>query len=416
MIQRSFGNRHLTYCSNIHPGESITGHLEQIDRYLPEVRKRIGSNGSMGMGLRISSDASQELMERESLDRLARWLQDRNLYVFTFNGFPYGSFHKTRVKESVHKPDWSTRERHDYTARLIDIMADLLPEGLEGSISTSPITYKYGFHSGHAMEGVERQAACSLADLAWKMEQLSILRGKEIHLDLEPEPDGYLETADEWIRFMKESMFREGVEHLSRQAGMSHTRCEQIIRRRIRLCYDTCHMALAWEEPASVLKRLDRDGLSLGKIQVSSALATRIPSDPEARERLREELMRFVEPVYLHQVVGITSNGEKRQYRDLPDALDYLDRCSETEWRIHFHIPLFRDPEGVVGSTRGHNTDLFKELAGRTDGRHLEVETYTWDLLPDDLKENLGRSIGSELQWVQRQLETVTEGERDESQ
>lgn len=408
MILPSFGNRHLTYCSNVHPGESISGHLTEIDRHLPVTREMILPDDTpFGMGLRIASAASGQLMRKGKLEELKCWLQDRDLYLFTINGFPYGAFHNTRVKEAVHEPDWSTKERHDYTDRLIDILASLLPEGLEGSISTSPVTYKHGFHSGHAMEVVEIQAACSLADLAWKMERISQERGKELYLDLEPEPDGYLETADEWIRFMNESMFRDGADHLARQTGADASACEEVIRKRIRLCYDTCHMALAWEQPASVLERLDRNGLNLGKVQVSSALSARVPEDSAGRERLRESLSRFVEPVYLHQVVGRTSNGEKRQYRDLPDALDFLDRCSEREWRIHFHIPVHREPEGVVESTRGHIIDLLSALSSRSDGRHLEVETYTWDLLPTDLKEDLGISIGRELLWVNEQIELV---------
>ncbi|MEX0593252.1 MAG: metabolite traffic protein EboE [Balneolaceae bacterium] len=412
MIQPSFGHRHLTYCSNVHPGETIHAHLGQIDRHLPQIRKVLGTEEPMGTGLRIASDASRELMERSELERLSRWLRNRHLYLFTINGFPFGSFHKTRVKESVHEPDWSTRERHDYTSRLIEILAFLLPDGMEGSISTSPVTYKHGFHSGHAMEGVASQAACSLADLAWKMERISIEQGKEIHLDLEPEPDGYLETADEWIRFMNEAMLRDGVDRLTNQTGADRETCEQILRKRLRLCYDTCHMALAWEEPESVLERLDHHGLNLGKVQISSALAARIPDDPAGRRELRDKLLPFVEPVYLHQVVGMTSDGEKRQYRDLPDALDYLDRCSEKEWRIHFHIPVFREPGGMIGSTRNHCTELLDVLANRTDGEHLEVETYTWDLLPPGLKEELGISIGRELQWVREQLESVKPKQR----
>ena len=80
---------HLTYCTNIHPGESWKDHFINIKENLPLVKEKISPEGAMGIGLRLSNEASIELIQKENLAAFKQWLKEQDMYVFTMNGFPY---------------------------------------------------------------------------------------------------------------------------------------------------------------------------------------------------------------------------------------------------------------------------------------------------------------------------------------
>src|SRR5678815_2850685 len=112
-------------------------------------------------------------------------IRDReNCYVFTINGFPYGRFHGTRVKEQVYAPDWTTTDRLEFTNRLFALLAQLVPQGIEGSVSTVPCSFKEFIKTG--------EQAKAIRDNLWKcvehIADVSKRSGKLLHLGLEPEP------------------------------------------------------------------------------------------------------------------------------------------------------------------------------------------------------------------------------------
>jgi hypothetical protein len=41
---------HLTYCTNIHTGESWQNHFYQINKNFPEIKKQLSPQKSMGIG------------------------------------------------------------------------------------------------------------------------------------------------------------------------------------------------------------------------------------------------------------------------------------------------------------------------------------------------------------------------------
>ena len=190
----SYPNSHLSYCSNIHPGEDWNSVFEQLKNHLPELKKRLSPEKPFGVGLRLSALAANELLQDEHLKEFKEWLQEHGLYIFTLNGFPYGSFHGEKVKDDVYKPDWSTKQRLEYSSSLIDILAELLPDGMEGSISTSPVSYKYWGQSADEFDKIKKVASIHMARLAWQMAETFNDQGNEIHLDIEPEPDCLLEN------------------------------------------------------------------------------------------------------------------------------------------------------------------------------------------------------------------------------
>jgi len=175
---------HLTYCLNVHPGDSWRENFRAIREHAVRVRERVAPRQRFGLGLRLSARAAETLRHGDELGRFRDYLAARDLYVFTVNGFPYGAFHGEVVKENVYAPDWRHAERRDYTIALADILAELLPEGLDGSISTVPVSYKPWI----ASEADLAAAVGMLADVAAHLHGLRERTGRDICLASSPSP------------------------------------------------------------------------------------------------------------------------------------------------------------------------------------------------------------------------------------
>ena len=205
---------YLTYCTNIHSGESWEEHFSAIKEHFPIIKKQLSPNQSMGIGLRLSNTASLELLKDKNIENFKKWLIKEKGYVFTMNGFPYGDFHQTRVKDNVHSPDWTTNERVEYTLRLFQILSELVPENIDGGISSSPLSYRH-WHSDDAMNQVKKKSAENILKIVEQLIHIKQKTLKVLHLDIEPEPDGVLETGDEFIDWFDSYLFPIGVKFIS---------------------------------------------------------------------------------------------------------------------------------------------------------------------------------------------------------
>ena len=393
-------HHHLTYCTNIHSGEHWADVWTDLQTYLLPVRQALSPHQPFGIGLRLSNIASQEILANNQLSHFKRWLTDNNYYVFTLNGFPYGNFHHQVIKDAVHQPDWTTPERLAYTLRLFDILAELLPNGMEGGISTSPLSYKLWYDQPQALEQTLSRATQALAQVAAHLYQIQQTTGKLLHLDIEPEPDGLLETTQEVIDYFHQWLLPRGSSYLQQQLALSPDEAERCLRSHIQVCYDVCHFAVEYEQPQEVLTRWQRAGIQVGKIQISAALKSTFP-EPAARQPVVAQFRSLVESTYLHQVVARTSDGRLVQYNDLPQALDHAYQPDIQEWRTHFHVPIFVSHYGTLAATQSDIEEVLAIVKKENITRHLEVETYTWEVLPPDLQLGLTDSIIRELQWVQ---------------
>lgn len=389
---------HLTYCTNIHPAADWHESLCNLKQYVPALKRSLAPDKPFGLGLRISGLESKQLLEGNNLQELATFLHSNDLYVFTINGFPYGPFHKQPVKEKVHAPDWLDDERVSYTQRLATILAALLPAGTEGSISTSPLSYKRWVHLDD--ETVWQQFTSNMLRVVQTLIQLYEQQGKLIHLDIEPEPDGVLENSEEVVAFFRNWLLTQGVRILTDELNVSADKAREYILRHVRVCFDTCHVALVYEEPKEVLARYKEESIRVGKVQVSSALKLFLPPNMAIRNTFRQDLQAFTESTYLHQVIQRNRDGSLCHFPDLPDALNNIHDPNAAEWRIHFHVPIFMEEYGAFCSTQDTILKTVECLYNTQDCQHFEVETYTWDVLPQGLRGNLLESINRELEWV----------------
>jgi hypothetical protein len=390
---------HLSYCSNIHAGESWNATFENLKKYTTKVRDGLKTE-SFGIGLRLSNEASLELIEGDKLAIFKNWLISENMYVFTVNGFPYGGFHNQVVKDQVHTPDWSTPDRLVYTIRLFNILAELLPDGLDGGVSTSPISYRFWHKDKTALEEVKTAAVGQLSQLMIHLAEIKTKTGKSLHLDMEPEPDGILETSDEFVNFFNKDLLPAGKDQISATLGISNNEAEEIIREHFQLCYDVCHFAVGFEKPADAIAKVKAANIRIGRIQISAALSSGILGSPEDRALIQEQLKRFDEPTYLHQAVVRKTDGALIRYKDLGPGLADIQQKDFQEIRTHFHVPVFTEKYEKLISTQQDIVDTLNVWKEENFTNHLEVETYTWDVLPKAMQTDIVSCVVRELDWV----------------
>jgi hypothetical protein len=372
---------HLAYCTNIHRGETWPETLAALQKFTLAVRDRVCPDQLYAIGLRLSDLASRELSEPSTLVEFQRWLERNQCYVFTINGFPFGRFHGQRVKEQVYFPDWTSPDRVNYTNRLFDLLAEIVPAGIEGSVSTVPGSFKGVLKTEDELTEVRSNVFRCVEHIA----RVSERTGRKFHLGLEPEPLCLLETTAETVEFfsrLRDEHFNDP--RLSEFLGIN---------------YDTCHLAVEFEEPAEALARLKANGIKISKLHLSSALKLR--PTPEARMAMAE----FADDIYLHQVVARSANGELTRYKDLEPALADTKRIAD-EWRVHFHIPLHSPPSPWFDTTTDHLLGVLDAL--QSDPHlcsHLEMETYTWEVMPPELKSRtVVEQLTSEYEWCLKQL------------
>jgi hypothetical protein len=395
-------NLHLTYCTNIHPGESWPEVWANLKQYLPPLKEKLSPQQAMGIGLRLSDQASRQLLLPGHLNAFKDWLVAQNLYVFTLNGFPFGGFHRQRVKDEVHQPDWTTKLRLDYTLRLFSILKELLPEGIDGGISTSPLSYKHWWQSTDSEENMKLIATQHLLEVVLELIQIKTQSGKILHLDIEPEPDGVLENAQEVLDYFSQYLLPMGKKVLFEKLGLSAEKAQNAILEHIQICYDICHFAIEYEEHAQALAKFKQAGIKIGKFQISSALKADLRTIH--KELIFNDLEKFNESTYLHQVIALDAKNQKKQFDDLPSALAEKNTQDWQEWRVHFHVPLFVENFQQLSSTQKDVKEVLAILSNQHYSNHLEVETYTWEVLPADLQVDMLTSIARELAWVKARL------------
>ncbi len=388
----------LTYCLNIHPTQDWPQARAALTGPVAAVRRAVCPDAPFAVGLRFSAEATHALAHPRARAELKEILAAHDYLAPTVNGFPYGPFHGTRVKDQVYQPDWRQPERARYTIALAGLMADINPPDSFISLSTVPGTFK------PLGGGNEQRMADQLLGVAAALHELCARTGRTVALAIEPEPFCFLETVDEAVAFFRHYLFSEtAVAALAGLTGLPRGEAAAALPRHLGLCYDVCHAAVEFEDPAGSLALLRAAGVPVHKLQLSAAL--RIPSvDAAARARLAA----FDEPVYLHQVVSRRPDpfcpDWLRREPDLAPALARTDSDGE-EWRVHFHVPLFVDEIPPFRTTQDFLAEILRLHRAEPIAPHLEVETYTWSVLPPELRgDSIEADIARELAWVLERL------------
>lgn len=374
----------LSYCTNVHPGRTVHEVLAGLSQYTLPIREQFGH--PLATGLWLSKSVIDELADDRERNRFGEWLTSQNIPVYTLNSFPYGDFHSERVKEQVYLPDWTQPIRRQYTQDCAVVLAHLLPAGVEGSISTVPLGFKALATDTNFVE----RCLDPLIDLARFLADLKEHHHRTVRLAIEPEPLCVLETTPETIAFF---------ERLRERATSRKSLAE--VEEHLGVCYDVCHQAVEFEDVPASLRALHAAGIRINKVHISCAIdAPRAGSDPAVRAALRN----YIEPRYLHQTFGRSASGTVH-YLDL-DARLTDDPPAEfrraEHWRVHFHVPVDAEQIGPLGTTRADLIAALRVIPELPYAPHLEVETYTWEVLPGGGRQELSAGFARELLATQR--------------
>ena len=381
----------LSYCTNVHPGLTVSEILQKLDEFTLPIQQQL--DAPLAAGLWLAEPVIREILSTpEGHLRFAEEIQKRELTCYTLNAFPFGNFHSERVKENVYLPDWTAPERLEYTKGCARVLAALLPEGTEGSISTVPLGFKPFEHPRDFGQKCIEQ----LIEMAVFLKQLDEETGRKIRLAIEPEPFCVIEFTHELIVYFERLYERAAKKQLL-----------GTVREYLGACYDICHQAVEFEDIPGSIRQITHAEIRINKIHISNAIEL---VDPWENEAGRKQLAEYAEPRYLHQTIGRQQNGDLFRIPDLDRdfLLDPNPCLKETDkLRVHFHVPVDSQTLGPLGTTHQELRQALATVKELDYAPHLEVETYTWEVLPGDQKPTLVEGLTRELQAARTLLNTL---------
>ena len=392
------GLGHLTYSTLVHPGDDWEQMWQSLTTYVPKVKARIAGNRRFGVSLRLSANSARTLAgsaaERE---KLKKFLGDNNMYLYTVNAFPYGAFKGTLVKEQVYEPDWRSEERTRYTINVADVLADVCTPDIAPSIQSAPLGFKPRVTGDDVVASYTEHVLRVVAHLVG----LEARTGRTVQLALEPEPFCFLETTDETVDYFTGHLYSgAAAEELARLARMPIAEAHGALRRHLGVVFDICHQAVEYEDIAASLQKLVDAGIPIFKLQEAAALHV-----PEVTLAAVDTLKRYAKTIYLTQTME-RRDGRINRFLNLDDAIAAFEKApGPREWRVHIHVPIFLDDLGPFRTTRFAIADALRFHKAKPLSRQLEIETYTWDMLPENLKTgDIVDYICREIEWVRGQL------------
>ena len=392
------GLGHLTYSTLVHPADNWEQLWSSVQTYLPQVKARVSPSQPFGVCLRLAAPSAETLASNPNeRARLKGFLDDHDMYVYTVNAFPYGAFKGTVVKEQVYEPDWRTKERTQYTIHVADILAELAPEDVSPSIQSAPL----GFKPRVTGPDVVASYTQHVLQVAAHLVGIEARTGRTVTLGLEPEPRCFLETTDETVAYFKDHLYSgAAATALAKLAQIPISEAHGALRRHLGVTFDIGHQAVGFEDiPASLQKLVDA-GIPIFKLQEAAAMYM-----PQVTESTVEALAQYAKTVYLSQTVE-KKNGRITWFLNLEDAFAaWKTDPGPREWRTHFHVPVFLDDLGPFRTTRFALEEALKFHKATPLSRQLEIETYTWDVLPTHLKTgDIVEYVCREIEWVRGQL------------
>jgi sugar phosphate isomerase/epimerase len=392
------GLGHLTYSTLVHPGDNWEQMWASLNTYLPQVKARFAGNKRFGVSLRLSADSAHTLANsKPERDKLKKFLGDHDMYLYTVNAFPYGAFKGTVVKEQVYEPDWRSEERTRYTMNVADVLADVCSADIAPSIQSAPLGFKPRVTGDAVVASFTEHVMRVVAHLV----ALEARTGRTVTLALEPEPYCFLETTDETVDYFTHHLYSgAAAETLSRLAHIPISEAHAALRRHLGVVFDICHQAVEYENIAENLQKLVDAGIPIFKLQEAAALHM-----PQVTQPIVDTLKRYSKTIYLTQTVE-KKNGKLTRFLNLEDAFAAWEKDpGPREWRTHFHVPVFLDDLGPFRTTRFAIEEALRLHKQKPLSRQLEIETYTWDVLPENLKTgDIVDYVCRELEWVRGQL------------
>jgi sugar phosphate isomerase/epimerase len=397
-VNLGHGLGHLTYSTLVHPGDTWDEMWSSLTTYVPQVKARVAPDEPFGVSLRLSAASARTLVEDAGQrEELRSFLAGNDMYLYTVNAFPYGPFKGRVVKEQVYEPDWRSEERTQYTIDVAEVLGEVAPEGTSPSIQTAPLGFKPRVTGPEVVAEYTAHVLRVVAHLV----QLEARTGRAVALAIEPEPYCFLETTAETIDYFREHLYTGAAARaVAAQAGIPISEAHAAMHRHLGIVFDICHQAVEYEDIAASLASLVAAGIPILKLQEAAALDV-----PEVTQEAVDALRPYAETVYLTQTIERRDSALTR-YLNVQDAFAAWEADpGPRAWRIHIHVPVFLDDLGPFRTTRFAIADALAAHKQAPLSGQLEIETYTWDMLPDDLKTgDIVEYVCREIEWVRGQL------------
>jgi sugar phosphate isomerase/epimerase len=389
------GLGHLTYSTLVHPADTWDELWDSVRAFLPPIKQRVCPDAPFAVSLRLSAATVARLLDdAAALADLRAFLAGEGLYVITANAFPYGPFKNQLVMETVFEPDWRERRRVEYTKGVATILSSLAGDGVSPTIQTAPLGFK-----PHVTPGVVARFTEGMLAVVAHLVDIARATGTTVRLGLEPEPFCLLETTTEAIDYFRDELFADAAAaRLAQLAGIDAADAAAALRAHLGVVFDICHQAVEFEDIGASLDALVAAAVPIVKLQVAAAMRI-----PVVRPEIVEQLGPFTDTVYLSQTMERRGDAPTRRFLNLRDALTCWEPGgAATEWRTHFHVPVFLDELGDLGTTRFAIAEALAKHRAQPLSDQVEIETYTWDVLPARFKS------GDIVEYVERELSWVT--------
>ncbi|MGD9841303.1 MAG: metabolite traffic protein EboE [Steroidobacteraceae bacterium] len=391
---------HLSYSTLVHPGDNWAEMWDSLTNYVPRVKARVCPDKPFGVSLRISNESANLLVSSPAeRAKLKSFLADNDMYLYTVNAFVYGPFKNQLVKEKVYEPDWRTEERTRYTMNVADILAEVGSPNVNPSIQSPPLGFKPRVTGPEVIEAY----AANIRRLAVHLHKIRERTGRTVTLAIEPEPYCFLETTEETVHFFTKVLRSEqSLAALGKDLGMNAEEARAVLRRHIGTVYDICHQAVEFEDISKSLQSLVDNDVPVFKLQEAAAMQV-----PNVTQAAVNEMRKWADSVYLTQTIE-KRDGKITRFLNLEDAIAAFEKdpVGQREWRTHFHVPVFLETLGEhIKTTRFAIAEALAFHKAKPLSAQLEIETYTWDVLPQHLKTgDIVDYVTLELEWVKSQL------------
>ena len=397
------GLGHLTYSTLVHPADNWDELWSSLQTFLPKVKARVSPNAPFGVCIRLAAPTAELLSENPAeRTKLKNFLADNDMYVYTANAFPYGAFKGTVVKEQVYEPDWRSEARTQYTMAVADILADIGTNAVPPSIQTAPLGFKPNVTGPDVVASYTEHVLRVVAHLI----QIEQRTGRLVTLAIEPEPHCFLETTDETVDYFTNHLYSgASAARLGKLASLPISETHVALRKHLGIVFDIGHQAVGFEHIPTSLQKLVDAGIPIFKLQEVAAMHI-----PEVTQQAVDALAQFAKTVYLSQTVQ-KKDGQITKFLNLEDAFAaWTSDPGPREWRTHFHVPVFLEDLGAFRTTRFALEDALAFHKATPLSRQLEIETYTWDVLPEHLKTgDIVDYVCREIEWVKGQLVPASE-------
>lgn len=409
-IKIKTSNFHLSYCTNIHKGESWNEVFTNIKKYTVNVKKLITRKKWFSIGLCLSNKSVKSLTKKNILKKFQKWLLKKYIYIQTINSFCFTNFHEKNIKQKIYNPNWGTYERYIFTKQIINIIKHTLLITTTGTISTVPLFYKYTIKTKKEKYILLQKSIINLMNILIHLKKIN----KNISICMEPEPDCYLEKTSDVITFYNKRLYIHGNEYLQKNYKITKKINKQLIKKYIKVCYDICHFSLFKEKIQQTLSKFKKEKIDIGKIQLSSGLKTNEPKNYFLKNNFFKKLNKITKKTpFLHQAYSTIINKNNTissHYKDLFEIKKRpllekkpIKMINKKIWKVHYHIPLYKSKHQNFKTTQKEISNLFRILLNSKKYKiptSIEIETYTWDNFKKSQKINLLTSIVNEYKYT----------------